>query len=221
MAPQPNNMTMVLIGAGLLWIGWFGFNAGSALASNQQAAQALAATQTAAAAAAVWWILLEAWHHGKGTALGFASGILAGLVAITPAAGVLQPWAAILLGCIASTICYGAIILKGRLGYDDTLDVFGIHGVGGITGALALSFFIRPSWMAMAQEKVAGWSAFDQFLVQLKAVGCSVGYAAVGTIILVVLVDKLVGLRLKSQDELNGIDETCHGERGYNLAPST
>ncbi len=131
---------MTLIGAGLLWVGWFGFNAGSSISSGLSAAQALTATQVAAAAGAMTWVIIEGFHQGKATALGFVSGILAGLVAITPAAGVVQPAGALAIGALATIICYVAIILKNKLGYDDTLDAFGIHGIGGIVGAIFLSF---------------------------------------------------------------------------------
>ncbi|MDH5382122.1 MAG: ammonium transporter, partial [Cyclobacteriaceae bacterium] len=140
---RPSNLVMTMIGAGLLWVGWFGFNAGSSIGSGLATAQALTVTQVAAAAGALGWILIEGLHQGKATALGFVSGILAGLVAITPAAGVVQPGGAILLGLAASAMCYYAVILKNKLGYDDTLDAFGIHGVGAIVGALMLVFFIR------------------------------------------------------------------------------
>src|SRR5512133_3042611 len=139
---RPNNMVITMLGAGLLWVGWFGFNAGSSVSSGLSTAQALTATQVAAASGALAWILIESMHQGKATALGFASGILAGLVAVTPAAGVVQPYGAMILGLLASFMCYMAIQLKNKLGYDDSLDAFGIHGVGGLVGALLLPSFI-------------------------------------------------------------------------------
>ena len=142
---KPNNLVMVMMGTGLLWVGWFGFNAGSSLSSGLATAQALTATQAAAAAGALTWILIEGFHQGKMTALGFASGILAGLVAVTPAAGVVQPMGAMALAAAATMVCYLMVILKDKLGYDDSLDAFGIHGVGGIVGAIGLVFFIRDS----------------------------------------------------------------------------
>src|SRR5687767_8995584 len=151
---RPNNLVMTLIGAGLLWVGWFGFNAGSSISSGLSTAQALTATQVAAAAGALAWVIIEGLHQGKATALGFVSGILAGLVAITPAAGVVQPSGALAIGILATIICYVAIILKNKLGYDDTLDAFGIHGIGGIVGAIFLTFFIRESWMTDASNLV-------------------------------------------------------------------
>ena len=147
---------MTLFGAGLLWVGWFGFNAGSSVSSGLATAQALTATQIAAAAGALGWMMIEYIHLGKSTALGFASGILAGLVAVTPAAGVVQPMGALALGFAAAALCYYAIQLKEKLGCDDSLDAFGIHGVGGILGALLLVFFIRDSWMEDASAAVNG-----------------------------------------------------------------
>ena len=215
---RPNNLVMTLMGAGLLWVGWFGFNAGSSLSSGLVTAQALTATQAAAAAGAISWILIESLHVGKTTALGFVSGILAGLVAVTPAAGVVQPIGAMALGVIASIICYMAIILKDKLVYDDSLDAFGIHGVGGIVGALLLSFFIRASWMADAATlSEGGWSALQQFGIQATAVGIAIAYAVVGTLIIIWIVEKTVGFKSKTEEELQGLDHAYHGERGYGM----
>lgn len=215
---RPNNLVMTLMGAGLLWVGWFGFNAGSSIASGLSTAQALTATQAAAAAAAMTWTLIEIWHVGKATALGFVSGVLAGLVAVTPAAGVVTPAGAMALGVIATLICYMAIMLKNKLGYDDSLDAFGIHGVGGIVGALALTFFIRDSWMADAAAiKGGSWTVWDQFGVQAAAVGIAIAYAAVGTLILVYIIDKVFGFKSKPEEEMQGMDHSYHGERGYGM----
>lgn len=214
---HPNNLVMTMMGAGLLWVGWFGFNAGSSIASNLDTARALTVTQVAAASGAVAWMLIEAVKHNKVTSLGLVSGILAGLVAITPAAGVVKTSGAIALGFLASFICFYAIQLKNVLGYDDSLDVFGIHGIAGIAGAILLTFFIRPSWMADAASKVSGWDTFHQLKVQLTAVGITIVYSAIVTIVLVVLVDKLFGFRMKEKDEMAGMDSTLHGEQGYGL----
>jgi Amt family ammonium transporter len=217
-AMNPNNLVMTLMGAGLLWVGWFGFNAGSAVSSGLDTARALTVTQVAAAAGAVSWMLIEAVKHGKATSLGFVSGILAGLVAITPAAGVVTVSGALTLGFIASFICFGAIMIKNKLGYDDSLDVFGIHGIAGISGAILLTFFIRPSWMASAAEAVGGsWTTFDQLKIQLTAVGITVIYSAIVSLILVVLVDKTVGFRLDKDNEMAGMDHSQHSEHGYGL----
>jgi Amt family ammonium transporter len=209
---------MTLCGAGLLWVGWFGFNAGSAVASNLDTARALTVTQISAACGALTWMLIEALQHKRATSLGIASGILAGLVAITPAAGVVQPAGAMVLGALASLICYGTILLKNRMGFDDSLDVFGIHGMGGIVGAIFLTFFIRSSWMADAAEKAGGsWSVTQQLGVQAIAVGVTLVFAAITTLLLVVLVEKTVGFRLKETDEMSGLDHSMHSEHGYGL----
>ncbi len=215
---EPNNLVMTLMGAGLLWVGWFGFNAGSAIASDLQTAQALTATQVAAAAGGLVWMLIEAGHRGRATSVGVASGILAGLVVITPAAGVVQPKGAIVLAALAAATSYGAILVKTRLRYDDTLDVFGIHGVSGIVGAVFLCFFIRDSWMLEAALASGGaWTTFDQLLVQLAGVGVTVVYAGALTLGILVVVDKTVGLRLGEGDEIAGMDHSEHREQGYGL----
>ncbi|HRK62309.1 MAG TPA: ammonium transporter [Candidatus Omnitrophota bacterium] len=216
-AMHPNNLVMTMLGAGLLWVGWFGFNAGSSIASNLDTARALTVTQAAAAAGALSWMLIEGVKHGKATSLGFSSGILAGLVAITPAAGVVTPMGAIILGFLASFVCYISIGIKTKLGYDDSLDVFGIHGMAGIFGAIGLVFFIRPSWMADAASIKEGWNMMSQLLVQLQAVGITILYAGVASFILVVFVDKVFGFRANRREEMAGLDETMHGEQGYGL----
>jgi Amt family ammonium transporter len=210
-AMHPNNLVMVMMGVGLLWVGWFGFNAGSSLTSGVKTAQALTVTQVAAAAGALAWVCIEAVQHHKATGLGIASGILAGLVVITPAAGVVPPAGALALGFLASLLCYGAILLKNRLGYDDTLDVFGVHGVAGMAGALLLTFFIR------AGEMPEGRGVAEQFAVQALGVAVTIGYASVVTIVLVVVVQKVFGLRLGTTGEMAGMDHELHGEHGYGL----
>ena len=217
-ALAPSNLVMTMIGAGLLWVGWFGFNAGSSVSSGLLTAQALTATQAAAAAGAIAWIIIEAIHQGKATALGFASGILAGLVAVTPAAGVVQPAGAMVLGIVAAFICYSAIMVKNKLGYDDSLDAFGIHGVGGMVGSLLLVFFIRKSWMANAAEAAGGsWSIWQQLGVQAVAVGIAIGYAALLTLAIIFVVNKLVGFRASTEAEMQGLDHYYHGEQGYGM----
>jgi Amt family ammonium transporter len=208
-AMPPSNLTMTMMGAGLLWVGWFGFNAGSSVSSGLLTTQALTATQTAAAAGAITWMLIEGIHHGKSTALGFASGILAGLVAVTPAAGVVQPWGALILGAVAASFCYLAIIMKDKMGYDDSLDAFGIHGIGGIVGALVLSFLMRG--------KHTPGEVFSQLGVQALAVGIAIVYAAAVTFILLIIVNKLVGLRSSEKEEMQGLDASYHGEHGYGM----
>ncbi len=214
----PSNLVMTMVGGGLLWVGWFGFNAGSSISSGLSTAQALTATQVAAASGAIAWIIIESFHQGKATALGFISGVLAGLVAITPAAGVVQPAGAIALGILASIVCYLAIMLKNKLGYDDSLDAFGIHGMGGIVGAIALTIFIRNSWMTEAAEAAGGtWTTIQQLGVQVTAVSIAIIYSGVLTLILVWLVDKTVGMRTTKEEEMAGLDSAFHGEHGYGI----
>jgi len=214
-AMQPSNLVLTLLGAGLLWVGWFGFNAGSAVESGLSTARALTVTQIAAAAGALTWILIEGLHHGKATSLGIASGILAGLVVITPAAGVVQPGGAIALGTTASVGCYLAINVKNRLGYDDSLDAFGIHGVAGMLGALLLTFFIRASWVA--ENGGASWTVMSQLGIQALGVVVTILYAGILTLVLVVAVDKTVGLKLDTASEMAGMDYSLHGEHAYAL----
>ena len=217
-AMPPSNMAMTMIGAGLLWVGWFGFNAGSSLSSGLSTAQALTATQAAAASGAITWIIIEGIHQGKATALGFASGILAGLVAVTPAAGVVQPYGALILGALASFLCYSAIMIKNRMGFDDSLDAFGIHGVGGVVGAIFLTFFIRKSWMEEAAQAAGGsWSVMQQLGVQSAAVLVAIFYAAIVTLVILFIVDKVIGLRASVSQEMQGLDFSIHGEHGYGM----
>lgn len=214
----PSNLVMTMIGGGLLWVGWFGFNAGSSVASGLSTAQALTATQVAAASGAITWMIIEAWQQGKATALGIMSGILAGLVAVTPAAGVVQPFGALMLGIFASVFCYMAIIAKNKLGYDDSLDAFGIHGIGGIVGAILLTFFIRDAWMAEAAELAGGsWTIWQQLGVQIAAVLIAIVYAAVLTLILLVAINKLMGFRSDPKEEMQGLDSAYHSEHGYGM----
>ena len=215
-AIQPNNLTLTLTGAGLLWFGWFGFNAGSAVAVEHpvagfSAALAFATTQTAAASAALVWLLIEWSQTGKPTSVGMASGIVAGLVAITPAAGHVMPLSAMVIGALASLVCYGAVRLKSRLGYDDSLDAFGVHGVGGIWGALATGMFcVVP---------VAGLFGGNpgQLLKQLVGVLATILFAAAGTFLIATVLRATMGLRVSEQQERDGLDITVHGERGYHL----
>ncbi|MDX9725079.1 MAG: ammonium transporter [Bacteroidales bacterium] len=216
---RPNNLVLTMLGAGMLWVGWFGFNAGSSISSGLSTAQALTATQIAAAAGALTWIIIEGFHQGKSTALGFASGILAGLVAVTPAAGVVQPYGAMILGILASLICYKAIQLKNRLGYDDSLDAFGIHGVGGVVGAIFLSFFIRPSWMKDAAAAASGgsWTVWNQLGVQALAVTIAILYAMAMTFLIIWTLNKFIRFRATEDEEMAGLDRSYHGERGYGM----
>ena len=218
-AMHPNNLVMTLMGAGLLWVGWFGFNAGSSVASGLQTAQALTVTQIAAATGALTWVTIEGIVHKKATSLGLCSGILAGLVAITPAAGDVVPHGAIVLGVVASICCYLTITLKNKLGYDDSLDVFGIHGIAGIVGALGLVLFLRGvdgRIAAMGLDSVPELIGL-QFWYQVKGVVVSTVMAAVMTLLLVVIIDKTIGLSLPEREEMAGMDHALHGEHGYGL----
>ena len=207
---KPHNITFTLIGAGLLWFGWFGFNAGSALAANEIAAVAFLTTLVAPATAGLCWMALE-WHHlGHPTSLSFSTGVLAGLVAITPAAGYVTPAAAIPIGLIAGIICYKAVELKGKLGYDDSLDVFGVHGVGGMTGALLTGVFASVG----ASGLLLGNSS--QMITQLEGIVASAVYAAVSTLILGFVINKTMGLKVSESEENIGLDQTQHGEVAYN-----
>ena len=216
-AMRPNNLVMTMMGAGLLWVGWFGFNAGSSVNSNIDTARALTVTQVAAAGGALAWMVIEALHHRKATSLGLCSGILAGLVVITPAAGVVNVAGALVLSMLASLVCYLAVILKSRLGYDDSLDVFGIHGVAAMLGAIGLSFLLRAPTVADFVAKDPAWTTWKQLGVQAASVAIAAGYAALASIILLVIVDKLVGFRLDTSREMAGMDHALHGESGYGL----
>jgi Amt family ammonium transporter len=217
---HPNNLVMTMMGAGLLWVGWFGFNAGSTVQSGLDTARALTMTQVSAASGALTWLIIEAIAFKKATSLGFVSGILAGLVAITPAAGVVQPYGAVILGALSSIFCYCALIMKGKFGYDDSLDCFGIHGVGSGLGVLLLPFFVRSSWMQEAAAKAGTWTAWDQLGIQLLGFGATIALAAVATAIICFIVEKTVGFRTDESSEISGLDYSLHGERGYGLTMS-
>ena len=218
---HPNNLVMTMMGAGLLWVGWFGFNAGSTLGSGLDTARALTMTQISAASGALMWLCIEACIFKKATALGFVSGILAGLVVITPAAGVVLPVGALTLGALSSCLCYGVLTLKTKLGIDDALDCFGIHGVGSGLGVLLLPFFIRDSWMADASAAIGKtWRPIDQFFVQITGLGATVLLAGSVTLVLCVFIEKTLGFRIDEESELVGLDQTIHGETGYGLTKS-
>ncbi|OJY21680.1 MAG: ammonia channel protein [Myxococcales bacterium 68-20] len=217
--PLPHNLTMTLTGAGLLWFGWFGFNAGSALSSGWLAALAFATTHLGAAGGALGWLVVEWKHRGKPTALGVASGLVAGLVAITPAAGFVSPAAAIVIGFVSSCVCYIAVLAKYKYGYDDSLDAFGVHGVGGLTGAILTGVFaVQRTFPGVDQPVGAdGLLAGNPKLLAIQVFTCAVSaiYAAGVTWGILVLVDKIVGLRVTVSDEREGLDTTQHGEEGY------
>ena len=216
----PHNLTMVLLGAGILWFGWFGFNGGSALSASGIATLALVNSQLAAAAGGIVWLLVDVIRYGKASALGFASGLVAGLATVTPASGFVGPMGAIAIGTAAGLACYGAVILKSKLNYDDTLDAFGVHGVGGAVGSILLGVFATKAWNASgANGLVTG--DFTFLGKQVLAVVVTVAFSAVGTLIVLKIVDALVGLRVTSDEEREGLDINLHGEEGYSIGSST
>ena len=205
----PHNLPMTVLGTGLLWFGWFGFNAGSALGANGGAASAFVATHIAACVGGLSWMGAEWIRTGKPTVLGLASGIIAGLATITPAAGFVEPLSALIIGVLAGVLCYSAVVWKTRLGYDDSLDVVAIHGVGGFTGILATGLFASVG----AQGLFFGNPG--QFVIQLVLAVATVLFALVGTYIILKVVDLIVGLRVSSEDEEIGLDLSQHNERAY------
>ncbi|MSP26079.1 MAG: ammonium transporter [Myxococcales bacterium] len=210
----PHNLTMTMLGAGLLWFGWFGFNAGSALAANQVAALAFVNTHVAAAAGALAWAAVEWIRHGKPSSLGLASGLVAGLVAVTPAAGFVGPMAAIGIGLAAGVVCYGGVQLKGRFGFDDALDAFGVHGVGGALGAALTGLLAAKAWNAAGQDGLLLGNASLAF-EQLVAIAAAAGWAVIGSIAILKLLDRTIGLRAAKDDEQEGLDLSHHGEAAY------
>lgn len=208
----PHNLGLTMLGIGLLWFGWFGFNAGSALAANGIAANAFVTTNTAAATAGVVWVFIEWLHRGKPTTLGAISGTVAGLGTITPASGFVAPGSSIIIGLAAGSVCYWAVsILKPKLGYDDSLDVFGIHGVGGTLGTLSVGLF------ASVGANGLFFGNPSQLGKQFVGVVAIIIFAAVGTYLILKIVDALVGLRVSQEEEVEGLDLSQHGETGYML----
>ena len=211
----PHSLTMTGIGTGLLWVGWFGFNAGSAVAANANAGLAMINTFVATAAAGLAWMLCERLAGNKGSALGFCSGIVAGLVAVTPAAGNSGPLGAIVLGAVAAGICYLAVtVMKPRLGYDDALDTFGVHGIGGMVGALGTGIVNDAMFGGPAN---GGKTIAAQMVVQLETVAATIVWAAIGPVIAITIAKFVTGLRVSEQVEREGLDLGEHGERAYNM----
>ena len=213
---HPHNLTMTMLGAGILWFGWFGFNAGSALAANGVAVNAFFTTQVATGAALLSWLIAEWLVQGKPTTLGAASGAIAGLVAITPGAGFVGSTSAIIIGLVAGALCYFAVLAKSRLGYDDALDVVGVHGVGGLWGALATGLFATTAVNAAGKDglffgnlQLLGIQAMDAFT--------TIAYSVVVTFIILKFVDLVIGLRVSKEEEEQGLDLTQHSEIGYSL----
>jgi len=210
----PHNLPMTVLGASLLWFGWFGFNAGSAVSSGALATSALVVTNTASATAGLAWMLAEWFHRGKPTVLGAASGAVAGLVAITPASGFVGPMASILIGIGAGVLCYIAVMMKARLGYDDSLDVVGIHGVGGTWGALATGIFASKAVNAAGADGLLYGNPM-QLAIQAGAVLVSIGFAFIGTFIILKVIDMAMGLCVSEEEERMGLDLSQHEERAY------
>lgn len=205
---HPHNLSLTILGASLLWFGWFGFNAGSALGANGLAVKAFLTTQLAAAAAALGWIIVEWKMYGKPTALGIASGAVAGLVSITPAAGFVSPFWAIVIGFVGGVVCYAAVQSKFKLNIDDSLDAVGIHGVGGFWGSVATALFASTGLIA---------GNFILLKAQLISVFSVVAYSLLMTFVIIIILDRLMGLRVTEDEEVLGLDISLHGERGYNL----
>ena len=209
----PHSMTLTLVGAGILWVGWFGFNAGSNLEANGGAGLAMINTFTATAGAILGWTIVEGSIRGKVSLLGAASGMIAGLVAVTPAAGSVGPVGAIVLGAGASIVCFFFVTtVKNKLGYDDSLDVFGIHGVGGIIGAVGTGIFTAPSLGGVGG---ADYDMVGQTLIQAQAVGITIVWTAVVSFVLFKAIDMTIGLRVSEEDEARGLDLATHGEAAY------
>ena len=216
MAMPPHNLNFTIMGASMLWVGWFGFNAGSAVAANGDAGMAMLVTQIATAMAALSWMFAEWLTHGKPSVLGIASGAVAGLVAITPASGTAGPMGALLIGLASGVICFLASTrLKRALGYDDSLDVFGVHAVGGIVGAILTGLCAD---VALGGKGLAeGMTIASQLWAQFKGVAFTVVYSGVLSFVILKIVDAVVGLRVTEEEETQGLDIALHDERGYNL----
>ncbi len=209
---MPHSLTLSVVGASMLWVGWFGFNAGSELAADGTAGMALAVTQIAAAAATLAWMFVEWIKHGKPSALGAITGAVAGLVAITPASGFVGPMGAITIGGVSGIVCFfTATTFKRALGYDDSLDAFGVHGIGGIVGAMLTGVFAAPALGGYGEVASIG----SQVWVQFISVIATITYSAVGSLILLKIVDVIVGLRVDEEEEMSGLDITQHNEKGY------
>ena len=211
----PHSLTLTVVGASMLWVGWFGFNAGSAVAANGTAGMAMLVTQISTATAAITWMFIEWGKHGKPSALGIVTGAVAGLVAITPASGSVGPIGALVIGLVAGAVCFwGTTSLKSQLGYDDSLDAFGVHGIGGIVGALLTGVFTAKSLGGVGMDNGIGM----QVLAQLLSILITIIWSGVLSFIILKIVDATVGLRVEEDEERQGLDLSQHNERGYNLS---
>ncbi len=212
----PHSLTLTLVGAAMLWVGWFGFNAGSALAANGSAGMAMLVTQTATAAATLVWMFIEWYKHGKPSVLGTVTGAVAGLVAITPASGSVGVSGALVIGAVSGAVCFWAATgLKRKLGYDDSLDAFGVHGIGGIVGALLTGLFAAESFGGLGLAE--GMTIGKQLLAQLISVIFTVLYSGIISLVLLKLIDATIGLRVTQEQEVSGLDISLHDEQVYNL----
>jgi Amt family ammonium transporter len=214
---RPHNLTLVLLGAGLLWFGWFGFNAGSELAPDGTAGLAFMNTQIATAVAAGAWLVVEKMRDGHATSLGVASGAVAGLVAITPACGFVDPWAAMVIGLLAGAICAYAVGLKYKLGYDDSLDVVGVHLVGGVVGAVSLGFLAAYPFLDQQSKGLFYGGGLKQLGLQVLGPVAVGAYSFILTWIIAKIIDKVMGFRIGAEEEITGVDITSHAETGYDL----
>jgi ammonium transporter, Amt family len=215
-AMYPHNLPMTVLGTGLLWFGWFGFNAGSALSAGTLSTTAFVATHTSAVAATLAWVIIEWLHRGKPTTFGAATGSIAGLATITPAAGFVSPMSSLIIGFVAGAICYGSLNMKGRFGYDDSLDAFGVHGVGGVVGSFATGLFAQ-SVINPAGGNGLFFGSFVLAKTQLIAILVTGAYSFIVTVVLLKIIDKFIGLRVDQESEVNGLDISQHGESGYSL----
>lgn len=214
---MPHNLPMTVAGTGMLWVGWFGFNGGSAVAADGAASTAIVVTQISAATAALTWMAVEWLKHGKPSVLGIVTGSIAGLAAITPASGVVGPQGALIIGLVSGFVCwYASTAIKAKFKYDDSLDVFGVHGVGGIIGTLLLAFLGASGTLDGRGSETFAATSGEQFMVQLKAAVAIGAFTIIATWIILKVVDALVGLRVDEQDETDGLDISAHGEAGYN-----
>jgi Amt family ammonium transporter len=214
---KPSNLVLTMVGAGMLWVGWFGFNAGSELAADGVAGMAMLVTQVATAAAALTWMFAEWMSHGKPSALGLVSGAVAGLVAITPASGFVGPMGALVIGIASGFLCYITVVkVKRSMGYDDSLDVFGVHGIGGIVGAILTGVFIDAGLGGVGLDD--GVSMGSQVFKQIVGVGTTIVYCGIVSFIILKVVDVVIGLRVSDEQEQEGLDLVLHDEQGYNLS---
>ena len=215
-AMYPHNLPMTVLGTGLLWFGWFGFNAGSALSAGALSTMAFVATHTSAVSATVIWVAIEWFHRGKPTMFGAATASIAGLATITPASGFVSPMSSLVIGLAAGAVCYLSLNMKGKLGYDDSLDAFGVHGIGGILGTLATGLFAQTI-INPAGSNGLFFGGHQMFNSQMIAIAVTGIYSFVVSLIILKIIDKIIGLRVDTESEVSGLDISQHGESGYTL----